>query len=278
MKGESDVNQKTGVEVVIVGAGLIGLSTAYFLQRLGAKVTLIEKAFIADSIPNLGLAKALLYCKSTQSGSLTDRGLTLTEVMVAELEYRGSRQDDGDEVFVTDARSPGSKRSVLLSDFAQDIADSCRKSGVRIIETDPVSTLLVKNDVVHGVETARGFFTADVVVISAGLQSQPLLRSVGLSVQLQAADSRLGASSARQGIPGVFTGMVPLTPNGEPYVGRPEGILGLYLGIGHDTNPAAAIAVGEMLATGICTSSDALALTLTRTDCPMTQSTCNSAP
>ncbi|MGH8387795.1 MAG: hypothetical protein ACRESJ_20300, partial [Pseudomonas sp.] len=127
-----------------------------------------------------------------------------------------------------------------------------RDSGVRILEADPVHCLLRINNEVHGVDTASGAIMVDEVVVCAGLQSQILLTSAGLILPLRAVENGLGASSARQGIPGVFTGMVPLTPNGVPYVGRPEGYRGLYLGIGHGTNPAAAIAVGEDIAEALC--------------------------
>ncbi|MGM3216487.1 FAD-dependent oxidoreductase [Pseudomonas sp. PhalM4] len=142
----------------------------------------------------------------------------------------------------------GQPHVISLSDFAKAIAGAIRLAGGEVIENSPVASLLMKNNRVHGVATGSGHIEADEVVICAGLQSEALINAVGLTLQLKAAENRLGASSARQGVPGVFHGTVPLTPSGEPCLGRPEGLDGLFIAVGHDTNPAAAIAVGQMLA------------------------------
>lgn len=272
MKEISGVNHRSGLEVVIVGAGMIGLSAAYFLQRLGATVMLLERSFVGDCIPNLELKRVLAYCKGTQTGELTERGLMLAEELAGELGYVGSLQDIEGEPYIDDAKSPNGKRAILLSDFARDLAVHCQQAGVRVIEANPVSSLLMKQNVVHGAVTATGSIVADEVVICAGLQSVGLIGAIGLSLQLKAAENQLGASSARQGIPGVFTGKVPLTPTGAPYIGRPVGFDGLYLAIGHDTNPAAAIAVGEMIAEALYRSEDVFALSLGRVDYSANQS------
>ena len=39
-----DMNGQANNDVVVVGAGITGLATAYFLQREGARVTVIEKS------------------------------------------------------------------------------------------------------------------------------------------------------------------------------------------------------------------------------------------
>ncbi|WP_410481666.1 NAD(P)/FAD-dependent oxidoreductase [Pseudomonas plecoglossicida] len=246
------MSKRGNLEVAIVGAGIIGVSAAYFLQKLGASVTLIDKSFVGDCIPNLGLSQVMTYCRKTQSSPFTDRGVVLARALAIELGYGESLDNSGDESGVPDQKSGDRPRTVLLSDFARDLAARCRDAGVRVLEADPAHCLLGINNHVRGVDASSGVITADEVVVCAGLQSQMLLTSAGLTLPLSAAENRLGASSARQGIPGVFTGMVPMTPNGVPYVGRPEGFKGLYLGIGHGTNPAAAIAVGEDIAAALC--------------------------
>lgn len=246
------MNQRKDLEIAVVGAGLIGLSAAYYLQKLEAKVTLIDRSFVGDCIPKLGLTKVMAYCQKTQPGALTERGIALAQMIAKELGYIGSLHNADDETCVAQSNNLGQNRVVTLQDFSVDLAERCRDSGVLILEAAPVNRLLGFNNEMWGVETASGPVMVDEVVICAGLHSQVLLSSVGLSLPLKAADNGLGASSARQGIPGVFTGMVPLTPNGVPYVGRPEGYRGLYLGIGHGTNPAAAIGVGEEIAETLC--------------------------
>lgn len=254
------------LEVAIVGAGIIGVSAAYFLQKLGASVTLVDKSFVGDCIPTLGLSQVMTYCKKTQSGPLTERGVALARAMAIELGYGESLDNVYGEASVPDQKMADQTGTVLLSDFARDLAARCRDAGVRVLEADPAHCLLGINNHVRGVDAASGVITADEVVVCAGLQSQMLLTSAGLTLPLRAAENRLGASSARQGIPGVFTGMVPITPNGVPYVGRPEGFKGLYLGIGHGTNPAAAIAVGEDIATSLCGVDTVPANVLLRSD------------
>lgn len=245
------MNQHRNLKIAVVGAGIIGVSTAYFLQKLGARVTLIDKSLVGDCIPNLALSQVMSYCRATQRSPLTERGVALAKVLAIELGY-SSQDAHEDEASVLDQQWIDRKRTVLLSDFARDLADRCRESGVRVLEADAAHGLLGINNYVRGVQATSGVITADEVVVCAGLQSQMLLASAGLTLPLGSVENRLGASSARQGIPGVFTGMVPVTPKGVPYVGRPEGLLGLYLGIGHGTNPAAAIAVGEEIATALC--------------------------
>ena len=43
----SDSNPPRAVDVVVVGGGVIGVSTAYFLAGKGASVALVEKGEIA---------------------------------------------------------------------------------------------------------------------------------------------------------------------------------------------------------------------------------------
>jgi glycine/D-amino acid oxidase-like deaminating enzyme len=266
MRGVSGVSKHGNLEVAIVGAGIIGVSAAYFLQKLGASVTLIDKSFVGDCIPNLGLNQVMTYCRKTQSSPFTDRGVVLARALAIELGYGDSLDDFDREASVPDQKLGDQPRTVLLSDFARDLAARCRDAGVRVLEADPAHCLLGINNHLRGVDTASGVITADEVVVCAGLQSQMLLTSAGLTLPLRAAENRLGASSARQGVPGVFTGMVPLTPSGLPYVGRPEGFKGLYLGIGHGTNPAAAIAVGKDIAEALCSSDVAPVNVLLRSD------------
>lgn len=246
------MNQRKELDIAVVGAGMIGLSAAYFLQKLGAKVTLIDKSSVGDCIPKLGFTQVMAYCQKIQPGSPTERGVALAQMIAKDLGYIGTLHDVDHEACVPHNEVLGQNRVVTLSDFAIDLAARCRDSGVRILEKVPVNRLLGFNNEMWGVETASGSVIVDEVVICAGLHSQVLLSSAGLSLPLKAAENGLGASWARQGIPGVFTGMVPLTPSGAPYVGRPEGYRGLYLGIGHGTNPAAAISVGDEIAQALC--------------------------
>ncbi|MGH8386570.1 MAG: FAD-dependent oxidoreductase, partial [Pseudomonas sp.] len=99
------MNQQRDLEIAVVGAGIIGVSAAYFLQKLGARVTLIDKSFVGDCIPKLGLTKVMAYCKKTQPNPLTERGMALAQILASELGYCGSLGDIDDEASVTDNRS-----------------------------------------------------------------------------------------------------------------------------------------------------------------------------
>lgn len=262
MEWASDVKLEDGLQVAVVGAGLVGLAAAYYLRLFGATVTLIDKSLIGEGIPKVGLTKALSYSWNVHPGDLTEQGIALATSLAEQMNYGGSLLDVRNEAFINNAVNAELKLPRTLPEFAQDLAARCRHMGVNITEGNAVTALLVDGIVVHGIVATVGPVLADEVVVCAGLDSQQLLGPIGLRLRLKVADNRLGASRARQGISGVFIGSVPITPSGFPYVGRPEGLRGLYLGVGHDTNPAAAIAVGRNIANALCKSSCASVLPL----------------
>ena len=140
-----------------------------------------------------------------------------------------------------------SQRPVLLTDLASDLLKRCKDCGVRVFEEECVESLVIREGSVVGCQTSWGALLGDEVVLSAGIGGLPLLNALGLSLPVSEGVHRLGANRARFDVPGVFSGVVPITPDGQPLLGRPKNIHGLIVAIGHDVNPSAALAVGEAI-------------------------------
>jgi 4-methylaminobutanoate oxidase (formaldehyde-forming) len=68
------------------------------------------------------------------------------------------------------------------ADLTAAYAKAARAAGARISENTAVRGLAIESGRVVGVETGDGRIDADVVVVAAGLWSQPLLASAGISI------------------------------------------------------------------------------------------------
>ncbi|WP_395310503.1 FAD-dependent oxidoreductase [Mycobacterium sp. AMU20-3851] len=69
--------------------------------------------------------------------------------------------------------------------FTAALTDHLRARGVTLTTGDAVESLVVRDGAVREVRTTRGTFTADAVLITAGLGSRTLLRTVGVTIPLR---------------------------------------------------------------------------------------------
>jgi glycine oxidase len=69
--------------------------------------------------------------------------------------------------------------------LAQAVRASIQNQGVRIIEQQPVTGLILRNDHIHGVRTDRGELSAERVVVAGGAWSALLLESTGLQLPVR---------------------------------------------------------------------------------------------
>ncbi len=237
------MGNRAGLDVAVVGAGLVGLTAALQLQRAGMNVTIMEKGRIGSQQPSLSLAKVFSFCANLFQGGLTARGSELVPVLASELGYVISDEGSGSYELVQHI----TQKPVLMTDLVSDLLGRCVDAGVRVFEREGVESLVVRDGKVIGCQTSWGVLLADEVVVSAGIGGLTLLRPLGVDLPVNEGLNRLGASKARSDVPGVFSGTVPLTPDGQPFLGRPRGMEGLIVAVGHDVNPAAALAVGEAI-------------------------------
>ncbi|KGF69423.1 D-amino acid oxidase [Hoeflea sp. BAL378] len=133
----SDAQLPSRVDVVVIGGGILGVSTAYFLARRGVSVAVCEKGEIGaeQSGRNWGWVRK-------QGGDPSEIPLTLHSVEL----WEGMNQDIGAE---TGFRTCG---SVSLASSAKDIAacegwvDSVREYlpdlGTRVLSTRELQTIL----------------------------------------------------------------------------------------------------------------------------------------
>ncbi len=202
-------------QVIIVGAGIVGASIAYFLSLAGVKVTLLEAKTPASGAsgasdgavsvaskrpgPMMRLAREAraIYEQLALEGVLQDiyrqrptylfartpEEVALLALQGADLVSQGERilsLTHGELM----QRVPGLGAHVLA---ALKVPDDGHAIGYRVVDRllqasgvtpqrhTPVQRLAVSGDRVVGVVTAHGLLAADCVVVAAGLGAAPLV-------------------------------------------------------------------------------------------------------
>lgn len=93
------------------------------------------------------------------------------------------------------------------SDVTKSLTDELRRKKVKIIYNITVESLRISEDKVSGVETTRGFFPADVVVVATGGLSYPTTGSTG--------DGLTFAKDAGLKVTETFPALCPLNVKGD---------------------------------------------------------------
>ena len=219
----SPVNvHRAAPHVIIVGAGIVGASIAYFLTLAGARVSVIEAKTPASGAsgasdgavsvaskrpgPMMRLAREsrALYAELVQQGVMQDiyhpRPTYLfarTDEEVSVIARHGADlMDQGERILsLTHAqlmqRVPGLGSHVLAG---MKVPDDGHALGYRVVDRflqaastlvqryTSVQRLLLAGERVVGVQTDQGMMNADAVVVAAGLGAAPLVGLEGILI------------------------------------------------------------------------------------------------
>lgn len=230
-----------GLDVIIIGGGAVGVCSAYFLQQAGMRVTLIEQKKVGTKAPRT----PFVDCVGGQANpsELAKQGKELLFPLFEDLGYSMrlvSRYCFTSQSTITanSVRRGTSTDELLMHDMLVDMRNIVNDRGGRIFEDVEVTRLVVSGDKVVGVSTPVGQFLADETVVAAGVLSSRFEGCLGLNLALK--EERIAAGDDLVD--------VPITPTGEPYLGRPEGISGAIVAVGHDMNAISALGVGQLVA------------------------------
>ncbi len=212
-------------KIIVIGAGVVGASIAYYLSRRGADVTILEKAHIAAEASgssfgwlNANFPELPEYFKLRQA-SLAEYASLLGGISEnVEAQFKGCIFWEllGEELqnHYEALKLLGYSVELIESDEFQQLepgmtnvpslAISCEQEGavdaerltkallklanIDVLEQWQVIEFIQENDRVIGVKTVQGDFLADTVVIAAGVSADQLLAK--LNVQLPMNNSK----------------------------------------------------------------------------------------
>lgn len=229
----------TGASVVIVGGGVTGLSTAWWLAREGVDVLVLEAGLIGwgASGRNGGgcshhhsplfleeqrlwpmmdelLGYPTEYRPHRISIALDEHQLSLDRKVVGEIAHYGLRADLLDPQQVREL-VPFAGDNVLAGYYyplgghanphrtLQAYAWALQDIGGRILEHTPVLGFTRRGDQVSGVRTQRGLIACDQLVIAAGPHTGELAAQLGVDIPLVTARAEM-----------IVTEPLPLMPVG----------------------------------------------------------------
>ena len=229
----------SGSSVVVVGAGVTGLSTAWWLARTGVSVTVLDKGVVGweASSRNGGgashyhsplfqeeqrlwpLMDDLLgypteYRRGRVIAAMTEKQLTHYQYMAAmftELGYATDHINAHQAVELAPLLSDDNLGGIHLhfgghanpQRTVQAYAWALQDLGGRIMQNTPALRLVATGGQVTGVETADGIIGCDAVVVAAGPQTGALLAGIGIDLPLAAARAEM-----------IITEPAPLMPVG----------------------------------------------------------------
>lgn len=224
-----------GLDVIVVGGGVAGVCTAYFLQRSGMQVTLLERASVGGNAPQVAVKDSL-----GEDRALNDQDFNLLAEVVNDMGYSFETPEADDPAGALSAPSIKCKISgedVLLSKLVADLSAVIQDRGARVFEAVEVDNLIINSGKVVGVFTNSGPFLADEVVIS----------TVGLSAKFEylhgldlgAKHYSISAFHKRQD-----SALTSARVYDQFYVGRPDEVDGTIVAVGHRLSPVSAFNVG----------------------------------
>lgn len=214
----------TQKHVIVVGAGVIGASIAYHLAKLGAKVTVLERAVPASgaSSKSFGWINAN-FAETPAYYALRRAGIEYAQTLVPEIgadsavQWHGSLWWEDEGQSLTDLKTQqddiGYPTKVLnraefsaLEPMVQNPPETCIKGlidgagdpvqlthtlleksavlGVRVLQGCTVTDFCKSGDVITGVKTNLGDMFADQVVVATGVDAEALLARADVNLPM----------------------------------------------------------------------------------------------
>ena len=210
-------------KVIVVGGGLIGTSTAYYLAKSGAEVTLVESKDIAAGTS--GACDRAIMLQSKKPGPTLELAIEsakvyedLEEELEADLEYRKGggmiiietmEEMKAMEDMVERQQKAGIDVQLISGDEARDLsknmigstwwehdaevnplsvsfamAKAAQRLGAKIKLQSPVTNLLTENYRIMGVNVSGETLYADAVVVALGVWTPLLLQPLGIDIPI----------------------------------------------------------------------------------------------
>ena len=213
------------MRIVVVGAGIMGLSIAYNLAARGAEVVALENRYPGSGLSVRAIGGIHTQWSDEHEIKLAKRNRELLEKLSGTLEFNIPFRQDGYMLLATDedqlqhvkehaklqqslgiettnlTREEISTRYPML-DTSTIIGGTLSKddgsihpfsvvfgywkglleNGGKLVRPVLVKSLEANNGRISGVDTDQGTYEADAVVISAGVGTRNILKSVGLDV------------------------------------------------------------------------------------------------
>lgn len=218
---------ESGAEVIVVGAGVTGLSAAWWLARRGVDVLVLDKGLVGweasgrngggashyhsplfDEEQRLWpmmdelLGYSTEYRRERVVFATNERHLRNYRRMAEICRALGYRVDDLDPARVRELvplAGEGNLGGIHLrfgghanpQRTVQAYAWALQDLGARIMQHRPVARILTQGGKVTGVETARGILSCDHLVVAAGPQGEGLLSPLGVRLPLAAARAEM---------------------------------------------------------------------------------------
>jgi len=235
------VDKYVGLDVLIIGGGAVGVCSAYFLQKAGMRVTLIEQSRVGLKGPRTPFVDCI--GGGDKRSELARRGSELVSPLFEDLGYKMrlvSRFCFTSQSTITahSVRKGTLGNELSMHEMLMDLRNVVNDRGGRIFEELEVTELIMADDKVVGASTPVGQFLADETIIAAGVLSSKFEGCLNLDLRFK--EERIAAGDDLVD--------VPVTPYGKPYLGRPEGINGAIVAVGHDVDAICAIGVGQIVA------------------------------
>jgi glycine/D-amino acid oxidase-like deaminating enzyme len=195
-------------ELVVVGAGIVGASVAYHATRLGAAVTIVDKALpgagaTGESFAWIGASER---AGRLRAAATEEYRRLAAELPAVNVRWAGSLQWGGQEPLddlepgrhLVDAeqiaalepnlRTPPPRAVHIPGDGAVDpvattdaLVDAARERGGQLVTGTAVTGMRVVEGRVVGVETTSGFLDAGIVVLATGADVSALCGPIGVA-------------------------------------------------------------------------------------------------
>ncbi len=221
------------MQVVVVGAGIVGAAVAYESARAGAEVVLLDKSLPASGVT----ADSFAWIGGPRAADVPDPSTPLRrrvlqdyrrledEVPGVRVHWRGSvtwADEQSDDAYGPDerlldasqvgqlephlrarpARALHQARHGALDPVAvtQALVRAAQDHGAQVVANAAVTALNLRNGRVVGVQASTGFLPADTVVVTAGVDAPVLCAPLGFDLPVAPSPALLMRFTAPSGL------------------------------------------------------------------------------